>query len=161
MSRRADIVMSETEVDAYLVSQLTMIIISNGLQGYPHPMPMHFCIGEDRTIAMTTFKKSQKVANYRRDPRASLLVESGTTYEALRSVLIYARAEIIDDLDATAQCMIDCRAHSNDVRGTPRTLEDDQAFATTARIRAAKRLVLKFHPERYISWDHAKLGGRY
>jgi len=31
------------------------------------------------------------------------------------------------------------------------------AVASTAE----KRVVLKFTPERFVSWDHAKLGGRY
>ena len=67
----------------------------------------------------------------------------------------------MDDPDATAACMVAVRAHSNAARGTPSTPAEDADFAETAARRASKRLVLKFHPERIISWDHAKLGGVY
>ena len=161
MSRRSQIAMSEEEVAAYLRSQITIIIVSNGGDGYPHPMPMHFCLEPDGAIAMTTYRKSQKVMNYRRDPRASLLVESGEEYEELRSVLIYARAEVIDDLEATRACMIACRAHSNGTRGIVPDAAEDARFADGAGRTASKRVVLKFHPQRTISWDHAKLQGQY
>ena len=153
--------MTPAEVAEYLARELTVILISNGADGYPHPMPMHFCVREGGAIAMTTFRKSQKVLNLRRDPRASLLIESGATYDALRSVLMYCDTTIIDDTEATAQCMIECRAHSNLARGTPTSAAEDTEFAQTAAQRAQKRLVLEFQPQRVISWDHAKLGGRY
>lgn len=161
MSNRALIAMTDSEVTDYLEHQLTIIIISNGQNGFPHPMPMHFCVNADRSIDMTTYKKSQKVVNCRRDPRASLLVESGERYADLRSVLIYAQTEIIDDASATVACMAACRRHSNGVLGIDSDAEADAAFTETAARRAAKRLVLKFRPETTISWDHAKLGGRY
>ncbi len=161
MSRRRQIAMTQAEIDAYLAAQLTMIVVSNGPDGYPHPMPMHFCVEADRAIAMTTYARSQKVRNLERDPRATLLVESGSAYEALRSVLVYASAEIVTDDEATAACMAACRQHSNAVRGIVTSAEDDRTFAAAAARRAAKRLVLRFRPDRYVSWDHAKLGGIY
>ncbi|MGB1883134.1 MAG: pyridoxamine 5'-phosphate oxidase family protein [Gammaproteobacteria bacterium] len=161
MSRREQIVMTAAEIDRYLDSQLTVIVISNGSTGYPHPMPMHFCVYPDRAIGMTTYRKSQKVLNFQRDPKATLLVESGEHYEELRSVLIYARTEIIDDRDQTAECMQACRRHSNGARGNASTPAEDAEFAEISLRRAEKRLVLKFHPEQYISWDHGKLDGVY
>ena len=44
MSRRQQIAMSPPEIADYLASQLTVIVVSNGRDGYPHPMPMHFCV---------------------------------------------------------------------------------------------------------------------
>lgn len=161
MSRRDQIAMTADEIGAYLAGQLTIIVISNGHHGFPHPMPMHFCVYDDGAIGMTTYKKSQKVHNLRRDPRASLLVESGEDYAELRSVLIYADTEIIDDTEATIACMAACREHSNGARSIRSDADTDAEFLRTAAERAKKRLVLKFHPESIVSWDHAKLGGRY
>ena len=161
MSRRNQIVMSDAEVTAYLESQLTVIIVSNGRDGFPHPMPMHFCVEPGNVIAMTTYRKSQKVMNFRRDPRATLLVESGEDYAELRSVVIYAETEIIDDEAATLACMEACRRHSAGARGetlsASMAAEAREGFAR----RAPKRLVLKFHPQRILSWDHSRLGGTY
>ena len=54
---------------------------------------------------MTTFRKSQKVNNIRRDPKVTLLVESGLEYSELRSVMLYANCEVIDSLEETTNVM--------------------------------------------------------
>lgn len=155
-SRRELIELTDNEIGAYLDSQKTLIIVSNGHNGYPHPMPMWFVRDDDGTIRCTTFGKSQKVLNWRRDPRATLLVESGVEYAELKGVVIYASCEIIDELDAVKDTLVAINSRDRD-------LDDD----ARARLRgavsgtAAKRVVLKFTPERHVTWDHAKLGGRY
>ena len=63
MSRRDQIRLSEEEMLDYLKTSRTMIMVSNGKNGYPHPMPMWFAVGDDKNIYMTTFKKSQKINN--------------------------------------------------------------------------------------------------
>lgn len=161
MSRRDKIAMSNTEIDAYLQSQAICVLISNGREGFPHPMPMNFCLEGPQQIAMTTYRKSQKVLNFSRDARASILIESGEEYAELRSVLIYATTEIIDDHAATLACMQAVREHANRVKGIKKSAAENEEFLNSAAKRAAKRLVLRFHPERIISWDHSKLGGIY
>lgn len=161
MSRRQQIAMSPPEMADFLASQLTVIVVSNGRDGFPHPMPMHFCVEDGGVVAMTTYRKSQKVLNCARDPRTTLLVESGSDYAELRGLVIAARAEIVDDHAATVACMQACRAHSNAVRGSRPDAAANAAFEASVARRAAKRLVLRFHPERCVSWDHRKLGGTY
>ena len=41
-SRRKLIELDDNEVRDYLDSEKTLIIVSNGHNGYPHPMPMWF-----------------------------------------------------------------------------------------------------------------------
>ncbi len=155
-SRRKLIELGPEEVDAYLAEQKTLIIVGNGPHGYPHPMPMWFNRAQDGRIYCTTFGKSQKVLNWRRDSKATLLVESGLEYAELKGVMIYATCEVIDEPDAVIDTLVAINSEGRDL--------DDAAVAklreTTLRT-AAKRVLLKFTPERYISWDHAKLGGRY
>ena len=50
-------------------------------------------------IWIYTYAKSQKVRNLERDPRATLLVETGHEYGELRGVEIEAEAEIHRDPD--------------------------------------------------------------
>ena len=97
-SRRKLIELDDDEIRDYLDARKTLIIVGNGHNGYPHPMPMWFARDDDGTIRCTTFAKSQKVLNWRRDPKATLLVESGVEYAELKSVVIYASCEIIDEL---------------------------------------------------------------
>lgn len=155
-SRRDSIKLSAGEMRDFLATQRTIIIVSNGPGGYPHAMPMWFHMDAEGRIRCTTFGKSQKVLNLRRDPRATLLVESGIEYAELKGLMIHAQAEVIEDADLVADTL--ARISIKHGSGT----EDDvermrQAVAATA----AKRVLLRFAPQRYVSWDHARLAGRY
>ena len=156
-SRRELIQLSSDEVREYLEAQKTLIIISNGKDGYPHPIPMWFYADAAGCLYCTTFSKAQKVVNFRRDPKAALLVESGEEYARLKSVLIYAGAEIIDDVDAVCDALVNITIKG---RGGVAQEEIARLRAGVAKT-AEKRVLLKFTPERYVSWDHSKLGGSY
>lgn len=155
-SRRKSIELSNAEINEYLQSAHTLIIVSNGSNGYPHPMPMWFFADSDRNCYCTTFAKSQKVINWRRDPRASLLVESGHDYAELKGLVIYARTQVIEDSEIVVDTLVNINAKGQ-------TLTEDQrdGLRRSVSATATKRVVLKFEPERFISWDHSKLGGRY
>ena len=155
-SRRDQIEMSPEEIRTYLRSQMRLILVSNGPDGYPHPMPMNFLVDDEDRYAIITFRKSQKVKNLMRDPRAALLVESGIAYAELKSVLAYAEAEIIDDIELVLDIMAGLAAKEMKAVSDFSPEVREQARAT-----AAKRVVIRFKPDRYITWDHSKLGGRY
>ncbi len=155
-SRRNSIELTDAEIRAFLDSRKTLIIVSNGKDGYPHPMPMWFYVDDEGCLYCTTFSKSQKVLNWQRDPKASLLVESGLEYAQLKGIVIYARAEIIEDLDTAIDTLVKINT-----RGTTIDAAQRQALTAAVSKTASKRAVIKFHPERYVSWDHSKLAGRY
>lgn len=157
MSRRDQIAMTMDEIRAYLKAQQRLILVSNGANGYPHPMPMNFVFDDDDHYLLTTFRKSQKVRNLERDPRCSLLVESGQDYSELKSVLAYATAEIIDDPDYTAAVIQKIGEKEAAIAGM--ALPDNLREAGVAS--APKRVVLRYRADSYISWDHGKLGGKY
>lgn len=150
-SRRSDIAMTPEEVRAYLEAQDKLIITSNGPRGFPHPVPMNY-VFRDGAYLMTTFRKSQKVRNIERDPRVAVLVESGEDYRELKSVLAYAMAEIVDDLDMTLSVLL---AIGGRRAGQALDLE------AIARATAPKRVTVRCAASEVISWDHAKLDGHY
>jgi nitroimidazol reductase NimA-like FMN-containing flavoprotein (pyridoxamine 5'-phosphate oxidase superfamily) len=155
-SRRDQIRMSPAEIRAYLLSQPRMIVVTNGLDGLPHPVPMNFALDDADRILITTFRKSQKVRNLERDPRAALLVESGHAYADIKSVIAYADAEIIDDPVRIRETVRGLRwtvGTSPITPGSEMEGQIDESFA--------KRVIVRFTPFRYVSWDHAKLGGHY
>ncbi len=154
-SRRQLIAMSPEEVAAYLASQQRLIVVSNGPTGFPHPVPMNFGIDETGRLVILTFAKSQKVRNLERDPRASLLVESGGSYHELKSVMIYACAEIIPQGAEFERCR-EAFARKTQIVAGPGSVIQPQVDATMS-----KRVAIRFTPERTISWDHAKLGEKY
>ena len=155
-SRRKLIEFTNDELNDYLEAAKTLIIVGNGKDGYPHPMPMWFARDDSGCFYCTTFGKSQKVLNWRRDPKATLLVESGLEYAELQGVMIYARCEVIDDGDVVTDTLVAINARGRNLDAAAKAKLRDSVAGT-----ATKRIVLKFVPERYVSWDHTKLGGRY
>ncbi len=155
-SRRKLIELTAAEIGDYLDAKKTLIIVSNGKHGYPHAMPMWFTRDAAGCLYCTTYPKSQKVLNWRRDPRATLLVESGLDYNELKGVMIYANCEVINQRKLVADTLmaINTGGRKLDAAATAKLRKSVAAVAI-------KRVVLKFTPTRYISWDHAKLGGQY
>jgi len=155
-SRREQIQLTPDEMRAYARSAKTLIIVSNGRDGYPHPMPMWFYADDDLNFYCTTFKKSQKVLNFQRDPRATLLIESGDEYAQLKGLVAYASTEVIDDFEAVRDALVNVNT-----KGVEVDAQQVEKLRAAVAGTAEKRVVLKFSPERFVSWDHAKLGGRY
>jgi PPOX class probable F420-dependent enzyme len=157
MSRRGLIQMSDDERKKFIAASKTIIINSIGPKGYPHPMPMWFGVDPDGTVRMTTFRASQKVKNIRRDPRVSLLVESGEEYAELKGVVIYGKAEIVDDLEVVKQTLVSVTTRF----GAPLDAAAREGMLKVMEATASKRVCILIRPERIVSWDHAKLGGTY
>ena len=154
-SRRETIAMTPAELSAYLAQQRRIILITNGPNGLPHPMPMNYGIDAEGRVVIVTFRKSQKVKNLERDPRATLLVESGDTYAQLKSAVLYCDVEIIGDAEGVAENMALVRA------GDAMTGSISAGMSEQVRASLVKRVVLRFTPFRVVSWDHGKLGGVY
>jgi PPOX class probable F420-dependent enzyme len=149
MSVRERIKMTEAEQLALLAEEMTVIVTSFGPRGWPHSMPMWFVVRAGE-VWMWTYRTSQKVKNVERDPRATLLVEAGETYDQLRGVMIEAEAEVVDDYDTVLGLGRELGA-----RYAPGA-EGPEAEAALAH-QAGKRVAIRFRPRRVVSWDHRKL----
>jgi hypothetical protein len=110
----------------------------------------------DGEIWCWTYAKSQKVRNLERDPRATLLIETGTEYTELRGIQIEAEAELIRDVERVAEFGSDLAVRYTD---GIEAVEGDAAKALEAQ--AAKRVAIRFRAVRTATWDHRKLGGTY
>lgn len=151
-SRREMIAMSPDEIVSYLQSNWRATLATVGRDYLPHLAPMNYLF-RDGAFFMTTFRKSQKVRNLERNPRATLLVETGKTYDELQSVSAYADCEIVDNADFTYEVLMQ-------MPGGP-DLRVTQQMGDEAKASAAKRVALRLTPFRFLSWDHRKLGGHY
>jgi PPOX class probable F420-dependent enzyme len=155
VSRRAQITLTADEQRDLLESERIVIVSSLGVRGWPHSMPLWY-VPRDPDIWIYTYAKSQKVKNLERDPRATLLVETGHEYGELRGVEIEADAEIHRDLDTVYRLAREITVrYSGDIS----SVEGDAAEAL--RGQARKRVAVRFEPKRIASWDHRKLGGTY
>jgi PPOX class probable F420-dependent enzyme len=155
VSRRDQIKLSP-EGQAELLDEERVVVVSSlGPRGWPHSMPMWFTV-RDGEIWIWTYAKSQKVKNLERNPRATLLIETGEEYLELRGMQIEAEAEIIRDPDQVLEFGKDLTIRYS--KGID-SIEGDAAEAMQAQ--AAKRVAIRFAPRRVATWDHRKLGGTY
>lgn len=157
-NKRKQIEMSEEEIRAFLDEEKVAVVTSFGPRGWPHSMPLWY-VEKDGHIRSWTFRKSQKVRNIERDPRATVLVEAGyDRYDQLRGVMIEAETVIHDDLDTVVEYGL-----SSAGRYAPGGEESEPSpeMVEAFRAQAPKRVVLEFVPVHIVSWDHRKLGGIY
>jgi PPOX class probable F420-dependent enzyme len=154
VSRRGQIKLSGDEQRELLESERVVVVSSLGARGWPHSMPLWYVL-RGTEIWIYTYAKSQKVKNLERDPRATLLVETGHEYGELRGVHIEAEAEIHRDLDSVYEVGKELTLRYSGAASLP----EDGAEALKAQAR--KRVAVRFEPKRIASWDHRKLGGTY
>ena len=155
MSRRDQIKLSEAEQLELLEAERVVTVASFGPRGWPHVMPLWY-VPRDGRIWVWTYAKSQKVKNLERDPRCTLLVETGHEYSELRGVQIEANAVIHRDLETVFEF-----AKELTVRYVAGIESVEGNAAEALRAQAPKRVAIEFEPVRVATWDHRKLGGTY
>lgn len=152
--QRNQIEMTPEEQDAFLRQGLTLQVASIGPGGYPHLVAMWYAL-IDGKICFTTYARSQKVLNLRRNPKITVMLESGRPYTELRGLVIEGDAEIIEGDPQFA-------AKVSMASGSRRPGDEVAAEPLPQALRAvAKRVVVRVHPVKVYSWDHRKLGGAY
>jgi Pyridoxamine 5'-phosphate oxidase len=157
MGRRAQIRMSDDEVQAFLEEERTVICATNGPRGLPHLMPLWYVVrptgdGGAPELWAWTFAKSQKAVNIGRDPRATLQVEAGEDYDQLRGVMLECDVVVHDETDVVRELGLELYARYTGLDDDVRAMVDAQA---------PKRIAMQFVERRRATWDHRKLGGVY
>jgi PPOX class probable F420-dependent enzyme len=154
MSRRAQIVMTDEEIAAFLADGKVANLATIGPNGRPHLVPLWYFPRGDG-IATWTYRTSQKAANLRRLPQATVLVETGDTYDQLRGVSMECDVELVEGTEKVALIGTELMRRYNP--------SEQAATAATqfVRLQAAKRVGLVCTPTKIVSWDHRKLGGTY
>jgi nitroimidazol reductase NimA-like FMN-containing flavoprotein (pyridoxamine 5'-phosphate oxidase superfamily) len=172
VSRREQIKMSAAEVAAFLAQERTVTCATSGPRGWPHVMPLWYVvrqIDDPRASAHEagpriwawTYAVSQKVRNLERDPRATLQVETGESYEQLRGVMLECDVVIHRHLDTVSALGHEILARYATPRGQPPVEELPADVGAMVDKQAAKRVALEFIERRRASWDHRKLAGTY
>lgn len=155
MSRRAQIALTDTELGELLGDERIAVVSSLGPRGWPHSMPMWF-VPRGGEVWIWTYAKSQKVRNLERDPRATVLLETGHEYGELRGAMIEAEAEIHREFEVVLGFAEELTLRYAEGISS---VEGDAKAALEAQ--APKRVAIHFKPVRTASWDHRKLGGTY
>jgi PPOX class probable F420-dependent enzyme len=147
VNRRRQIRLTEEELAGFLRDNGKAALATIDPDGFPHVVAMGYFF-EDGRFYMTSYAKAQKVLNIRRNPKVGLMIETGEAYAELRGVMVRGTCEVIDDTET--------------VRAAMQRRRGSGARAPSSGVDSApKRVLLKVTPTKIVSWDHAKLGGRY
>ena len=149
VNQRDLIKMTPDEVDAFLHERRSMTMSTISPDGSIHSVAMWYGFLEG-AIAFETKRKAQKVKNLERDPRLTCLVEAGDSYDELRGVSLVGTGEVIDDAERMWELGVSVFERYN----APYT-EELKPFVEAM---LNKRVVVKLHVTKTVTWDHRKLG---
>ena len=146
--RRRQIHLTQSEQADFLAGNRKAALATVDREGYPHLVAMTYGT-KNGVFYMTSYAKAQKVLNIRRDPKVGMMIEAGASYGELKGVMVRGTCEILEGEEAVRAAWAIIAGDA----GRQRRRETNDS--------AAKRVVLKVTPTRIVTWDHAKLGGRY
>ncbi len=159
--------MSAQEATAFLAEERTVTCATLGPSGWPHLMPLWYVLRESGPdepaprLWAWTYGVSQKVRNLEREPRATLQVEAGESYEELRGVMLECDVVVHKELDVVKALGREIFARYAAPRGAPAVTDLPPEVAEMVDRQAAKRVALEFVERRRATWDHRNLGGVY
>ena len=147
--------MTPAEAQAFIESHRELALATLDREGFPHLVAMNYGI-DNGEIVMSSFAKAQKVVNLRRDPRVTVMIDSGKSYNTLKGVMIRGKAEITQGPQAVARVM-----RLIGLMGTGKSPAEAAAAADASKEepgpQAYKRVIIRIKPTKWSSWDHSKL----
>lgn len=136
--------MTDDEVKAFLDAKPSWIILSTfGPNGYPHSVPIgYFRLGSD--VYLGCRAATQKIKNIERNPKVSLVLESGSTRQDIKGIMIQGHATVYTDPDNKLRLSREAAR----LRGVPESELPQEARPGAAYIRV--------EPRRIFSWDYGR-----
>ncbi len=152
-NQRNRIELDDADQRDLLATARTLQVASLNVTGWPHLVPMWFAVDDEGLVAFTTYGTSQKVRNLERDPRITVLLETGEAYNELRGISIDGEAEIVRDPRVTfhTRSLITAKHDGAARPAMPEAGADLPSWAS-------KRVTIRVRPVRTRSWDHRKIG---
>ena len=148
-NERSKVAMGDDEVEDYLARSRTATMATVGPDGTPHLVAMWYAV-LDGEVWFETKARSQKAVNLRRDPRITVMVEDGLTYDSLRGVSLEGTAEIVDDPDRLWEVGVSVWERYNGPYS--------EEARPLVEFMLHNRVAVRVRVERVRSWDHRKLG---
>jgi len=148
-NQRSQITLTDDEVAAFIEEQRSATMATVGPTGVPHLVAMWYGV-VDGQIWFETKGRSQKAVNLRRDPRITVLLEDGLTYDTLRGVSIEGTAVISEDPDDLWKVGVSVWE-----RYTGPYTEEAKPLV---EFMLQKRIAVRVDVDRIRTWDHRKLG---
>lgn len=153
-SGRDAIRLTEEERRAFLAENIKVQVATIAPDGAPHLTTLFYVLDDEGRIAFWTYGSSQKIANLRRDPRVSCLVEDGQDYGELRGVSITGRAHLVEEYDAIRA--LGARVVAR-MAGVADVADLGEFGAQIVDGQARKRVGVVIEADKIASWDHRKM----
>jgi len=149
-----EIALTDTEVDELLGACSIMRIASHGPGARINLTPMWFAW---EAGAIYVWCRGQKLANMRRDPRVTVLIDVGEHFAELQGVMIDGTATVLEDAAAEEgdPGLTVVRGGMGGKYAGRRASVDSGAVTRTATGRT--RRWVRIEPTRMVSWDNTKL----
>jgi nitroimidazol reductase NimA-like FMN-containing flavoprotein (pyridoxamine 5'-phosphate oxidase superfamily) len=145
--------LSRAEIDALLQREARLRIATIGPDAGINLTPMTFGWAGGKIYI---YARGQKVANLRRNPTATVLVDVGARWRELQGVMMRGHAQVLEDAAAEiadpdlAAAQLDLGRKHNLVREGVTA-----AYVATASGRSRRWIV--FTPQTIVSWNNEKL----
>jgi nitroimidazol reductase NimA-like FMN-containing flavoprotein (pyridoxamine 5'-phosphate oxidase superfamily) len=149
----ASLRLDEAEVDVLLRSAPRLRIATIGPGSEINLTPMTFGWAGGRVYIHA---RGQKVANLRRNPTATVLVDTGEKWRELKGIMMRGRARVLENAEEEAADEHLAEAQEN--LGTKHGLKRNGVTAPyTATASGRSRRWIVFWPETVVSWNNEKL----
>jgi PPOX class probable F420-dependent enzyme len=144
---RPDLSMTRPEAFSFLARHRQAALATNGPDGWPHVVAVTYVLTEGK-LATTSRLRSQKVANLRRDPRVTVMVDDGHDHASRRGLIVFGTGELVSDAEQVQQVIRSILA--TDPRG-------EDALPVAVERMARNRTAVYVTPARLASWDHTRI----
>jgi nitroimidazol reductase NimA-like FMN-containing flavoprotein (pyridoxamine 5'-phosphate oxidase superfamily) len=136
--------LTKEEAHAFLDSRPGWIALTTvSKDGYPHTVPIgYFRLGDDVYIGCRA--GTQKLKNIERNPKVSLMVESGNSMQDIKGLMIQGEATVTTEPGE----LLRLSQAAARARGVPEGSLPQQPPPGAAYIRVV--------PKRYLSWDYSR-----
>jgi nitroimidazol reductase NimA-like FMN-containing flavoprotein (pyridoxamine 5'-phosphate oxidase superfamily) len=152
--------MTREEVDAFLDTQRTLVLVTLRRDGSPVAHALWFArVGTN--LYVDTQSDSFKIRNCARDNRVCAVVESGERYFELRGVRIEGRCRRVEDPEELEIVRTAQEAKASRIGSGMEDLPDWFAKNRRQRLDRGSRVVLCIPMDRVVSWDFSTVRDHY
>ncbi|MER8032772.1 pyridoxamine 5'-phosphate oxidase family protein [Streptomyces bauhiniae] len=149
--RGRKIMMTPGELDEFLTSQRTCRVATVSADGTPHVSALWF-VWDGTSLWLYSVVRSRRWTQLRHDARVAVVVDSGEEYDQLRGVELSGRVEFVGEVPRTGELCAEL--------DTAETLFARKNFGMDEMPHDGRHAWARLTPEKVVSWDFRKLGGR-
>ncbi|MGW0393441.1 pyridoxamine 5'-phosphate oxidase family protein [Streptomyces sp. NPDC003042] len=142
------IMMSDEEVDAFLREQRTCRVATVSPDGRPHVGALWFA-WDGSSLWLYSITRSRRWSDLRADPRISVVVDSGESYDELRGVELSGTAVFVGEAPRTGEPCPEL--------AEPERLFPLKNFRLEEMPHDGLHAWIRLTPESVVSWDFRKI----